>query len=43
MTGIDFIKPGAQALINSWADECASWGVHYINNASNWGRQFSPS
>ena len=27
MTGIDYSKPGAQAFINSWADEFASWGV----------------
>jgi hypothetical protein len=30
MTGIDYSKPGAQAFINSWADEFASWGVDYI-------------
>ena len=30
MTGIDYSKPGAQAFINSWADEFASWGVDYV-------------
>jgi hypothetical protein len=30
MTGIDYSKPGAQAFINSWADEFASWGVDYL-------------
>jgi len=30
MVGIDYSKPGAQAFINSWADEFASWGVDYI-------------
>jgi hypothetical protein len=30
MTGIDYSKPGAQAFINSWADELASWGVDYV-------------
>src|ERR1700729_2104764 len=30
MTGIDYSKPGAQAFIDSWADEFASWGVDYI-------------
>lgn len=30
MTGIDYSKPGAQAFINSWADELASWGVDYL-------------
>jgi hypothetical protein len=30
MVGIDYTKPGAQAFINSWADEFASWGVDYI-------------
>ncbi|HTJ66652.1 MAG TPA: glycoside hydrolase family 27 protein [Actinospica sp.] len=30
MVGIDYSKPGAQAYINSWADELASWGVDYI-------------
>ncbi|HUN38248.1 MAG TPA: NEW3 domain-containing protein [Trebonia sp.] len=30
MVGIDYSKPGAQAFINSWADELASWGVDYI-------------
>jgi hypothetical protein len=30
MTGIDYSKPGAQAFIDSWADEFASWGVDYL-------------
>jgi alpha-galactosidase len=30
MQGIDFSKPGAQAFINSWADEFASWGVDLV-------------
>ncbi len=30
MVGIDYSKPGAQAFINSWADQFASWGVDYI-------------
>ena len=30
MVGIDYDKPGAQAFINSWADEFASWGVDYL-------------
>jgi hypothetical protein len=30
MTGIDYSKPGAQAFINSWADQFASWGVDYV-------------
>jgi hypothetical protein len=30
MVGIDYSKPGAQAFINSWADEFASWGVDYL-------------
>jgi hypothetical protein len=30
MTGIDYSKPGAQAFIDSWADELASWGVDYL-------------
>src|ERR1700722_5892340 len=30
MTGIDYSKPGAQAFVNSWADEFASWGVDYV-------------
>jgi hypothetical protein len=30
MVGIDYTKPGAQAFINSWADELASWGVDYV-------------
>jgi hypothetical protein len=30
MAGIDYSKPGAQAFINSWADEFASWGVDYV-------------
>ncbi|HXQ61808.1 MAG TPA: glycoside hydrolase family 27 protein [Acidimicrobiales bacterium] len=30
MVGIDYAKPGAQAFVNSWADEFASWGVDYL-------------
>jgi alpha-galactosidase len=30
MVGIDYSKPGAQAFIDSWADEFASWGVDYV-------------
>ena len=30
MVGIDYAKPGAQAFIDSWADEFASWGVDYL-------------
>lgn len=30
MVGIDYSKPGAQAFVNSWADEFASWGVDYV-------------
>ena len=30
MVGIDYTKPGAQAFINSWADQFAGWGVDYI-------------
>ncbi len=30
MQGIDYTKPGAQAFIDSWADEFASWGVDYL-------------
>jgi len=30
MVGIDYSKPGAQAFINSWANEFASWGVDYV-------------
>ncbi len=30
MQGIDYSKPGAQAFIDSWADEFASWGVDYV-------------
>jgi hypothetical protein len=30
MAGIDYSKPGAQAFINSWADEFASWGIDYL-------------
>jgi hypothetical protein len=30
MVGIDFTKPGAQAYVNSIADEYASWGVDFI-------------
>jgi len=30
MVGIDYSKPGAQAFINSWAKQFASWGVDYL-------------
>jgi alpha-galactosidase len=30
MTGINYSAPGAQAFIDSWADELASWGVDYV-------------
>jgi hypothetical protein len=30
MDGIDYTKPDAQAFVNSWADEFASWGVDYL-------------
>ncbi len=30
MVGIDYSKPGAQAFIDSWADEFARWGVDYV-------------
>jgi alpha-galactosidase len=30
MVGIDYSKPGAQAFVNSWANEFASWGVDYV-------------
>ncbi len=30
MVGIDYTKPGAQAFIDSWAGEFASWGVDYL-------------
>jgi hypothetical protein len=30
MQGIGYSTPGAQAFINSWADELASWGVDYL-------------
>jgi alpha-galactosidase len=30
MTGINYSAPGAQAFIDSWADELASWGVDYL-------------
>ncbi|MFC1420656.1 alpha-galactosidase D [Streptacidiphilus cavernicola] len=30
MVGIDYGKPGAQAFINSWANEFAAWGVDYV-------------
>jgi Alpha galactosidase A/Alpha galactosidase C-terminal beta sandwich domain/NPCBM-associated, NEW3 domain of alpha-galactosidase/Carbohydrate binding module (family 35) len=30
MVGIDYTKPGAQAFINSWADQFASWGADYV-------------
>jgi hypothetical protein len=30
MVGIDYSKPGAQAFVDSWAKEFASWGVDYV-------------
>jgi hypothetical protein len=30
MVGIDFDRPGAQAFLDSWADELAQWGVDYV-------------
>lgn len=30
MVGIDYTKPGAQAFVDSWADQFASWGVDYL-------------
>lgn len=30
MVGIDYTKPGAQAFIDSWADQFARWGVDYV-------------
>jgi hypothetical protein len=27
---IDYSKPGAQAFVNSWADQLASWGVDFL-------------
>ena len=30
MVGINYSKPGAQAFINSWADEFVSWGMDYV-------------
>lgn len=30
MQGINYSAPGAQAFIDSWADEFASWGVDYL-------------
>ena len=30
MVGIDYSKPGAQAFVDSWANEFASWGVDYV-------------
>lgn len=30
MYGIDYSKPGAQAFVNSWANELASWGVDFL-------------
>ncbi|HEV3360365.1 MAG TPA: glycoside hydrolase family 27 protein [Pseudonocardiaceae bacterium] len=30
MYGIDYSKPGAQAFVNSWAQQFASWGVDYL-------------
>ncbi len=30
MEGINYLKPGAQAFIDSWANQFASWGVDYV-------------
>lgn len=30
MVGINYAKPGAQAFIDSWAQEFARWGVDYV-------------
>jgi hypothetical protein len=30
MVGIDYTRPGAQAFIDSWANQFASWGVDYV-------------
>jgi hypothetical protein len=30
MVGIDYTKPGAQAFVDSWADQFASWGIDYL-------------
>jgi alpha-galactosidase len=30
MLGLNYSNPGAQAFVNSWADELASWGVDYV-------------
>jgi hypothetical protein len=30
MVGIDYARPGAQAFVNSIADELASWGVDFV-------------
>ncbi|MCU1686849.1 MAG: glycoside hydrolase clan [Amycolatopsis sp.] len=30
MVGIDYSKPGAQAFVDSWAKQFASWGVDYL-------------
>ncbi|HEX4705492.1 MAG TPA: CBM35 domain-containing protein [Pseudonocardiaceae bacterium] len=30
MVGIDYTKPGAQAFIDSWANQFASWGIDYL-------------
>ena len=30
MYGINYSKPGAQAFVNSWAQQFASWGVDYL-------------
>ncbi|MFI9384467.1 hypothetical protein [Kutzneria sp. NPDC052558] len=30
MVGIDFSKPGAQAFMDSWAKQFASWGIDYL-------------
>jgi regulation of enolase protein 1 (concanavalin A-like superfamily) len=30
MVGIDYSKPGAQAFVDSWANQFAGWGVDYV-------------
>jgi len=38
MDGIDYAAPGAQAYVDSWATEFASWGVDYLklDGAGTW-------
>ena len=30
MVGIDYTRPGAQAFVDSWANQFASWGIDYL-------------